>query len=742
MSSRTRLPRSLSGHSMRTSSPKTSTFERRFRFLSYSAVFCGFLALWISGSFAIIATVAFTGVMAFAWMLEDTRFQISERVGTSLIVLAIPVYYLLAQYRFFDLSSEQSALPALLARMILSLTAIKLLQRKSDRDWIFLYLMSFFQLLLAAGLSISVGYLLAFALFVFVMASTIVVFEIRKTQRIVEERSTAMSSSNEISIGMRRLVVVAGSLVVSITIFALPMFFMLPRVGGAGLGGNVSGISTFSGFSDSVRLGRIGTIQQNDAIVMRVRLENAAPRWIRWRGIALDTFDGQAWSRTRAALREPKPRNDRDLIQVDLARSQAGLTLQTVYLEPIDTPIIFGLTRIVGVQGNFPMLYRDVHGAITFPRSGERVSYKVLSDTASPSDDLLRGDRAAYTLEFANYLQIPDDLDPRIAELANRVTAGANNRYDEARAIESFLQNDYGYTLEMKAGGSDPLADFLFNVREGHCEYFATAMAVMLRSKGIAARVVNGFQQGEYNETADVYVVRQRNAHSWVEVYFPESDSWVEFDPTPFAGQNLGPATAGISETFRRYVDALETFWIQYFVAFDNQEQRSLFTSLRRLISEYQAGIASGWDVLQADLVDWWRQVRGDEGIESSLAALGRAAFWAAGLLTALLLFVWGYRKAVTLKVWLRIQDRFFRKRQGSIVEFYDRMVRILAGKGLMREPHQTPIEFASAVGMQEAIWVTDKYNRVRFGEKYLTRTEYAQIDQWLHEIETADGRR
>src|SRR5260370_38608678 len=111
------------------------------------------------------------------------------------------------------------------------------------------------------------------------------------------------------------------------------------------------------------------------------------------------------------------------------------------------------------------------------------------------------------------------------------VNAHAHNRYDEAKAIESQLQADYAYSLQMKAGGPDPVADFLFNVKSGHCEYFSTAMAVMLRTRGIATRLVNGFLPGEYNEAAGAYTVRQSHAPSWVEVYFPESHSGITFNP-------------------------------------------------------------------------------------------------------------------------------------------------------------------------------------------------------------------
>src|SRR4029077_16256678 len=139
----------------------------------------------------------------------------------------------------------------------------------------------------------------------------------------------------------------------------------------------------------------------------------------------------------------------------------------------------------------------------------------------------------------------------------------------------------------MKASGPDPLSDFLFNVRTGHCEYFATAMTVLLRTHGIAARVVNGFLPGEYNETAGAYTVRQSDAHSWVEVYFPETRAWVTFDPTPSAGR-AAPTHTGLAASFGKYAEAFELIWFQYVVGYDKQEQRSLATSLNNKLFSYR----------------------------------------------------------------------------------------------------------------------------------------------------------
>src|SRR6185503_10909552 len=143
--------------------------------------------------------------------------------------------------------------------------------------------------------------------------------------------------------------------------------------------------------------------------------------------------------------------------------------------------------------------------------------------------------------------------------------------------------------------------DFLFRVRAGHCEYFSTALAVMLRTRGIASRVVNGFLPGEYNEAAEAYTVRQSDAHSWVEVYFPETESWVTFDPTPPAGRTAQTRT-GLAGQLSKYSEALELVWFQYVVGYDKQEQHSLATSLRKRLIDARHSSSEGWLRVRAAL--------------------------------------------------------------------------------------------------------------------------------------------
>lgn len=722
------------------------SFEKFFRLISYAAVFCGFLSLWVSGTFGSLGTVLFIGIMIGAWFLEDTGWQISERIGTLLIVLALPVFYFLWRLRFFGFSNMEGVLPGILARMILVLAAIKLLQKKSDRDWIFLYLMSFFEVLLAAGLSISALYLVSFLGYLLVTVCAVIAFEIRKTLRSTSTRKDpkhAIFFDNDqklANVPVRRLPSTALVLIVLAAVVGIPLFFLLPRVGGAGFGSDQNKVSASTGFSDSVKLGGSGSISQSDAVVMRVRLDDNSALLgdTHWRGVALDKFDNLTWSKSGKVSKQVFARSDRDLIQVDIATGHESLSTQTVYLEPLDTPVLFGLSKIVGLQGDFPFLTKDSEGSVTVPKGGDRTSYKVVSDRSLPSPDRLHADNDPYSTEMGNYLATPDaGLDPRIAKLAFDITSKYSDRLSKAIAVESYLQNNFGYTLEMKAGGPQPLADFLFNVKEGHCEYFATAMAVMLRTQGIATRVVNGFQQGEYNDAADIWIVRQRDAHSWVEVYFPHEKTWVAFDPTPFSGQTSGGSTSGIFGSINKYLDALDTYWVEYFVAFDDQEQQSIARSARKSFSDYQEKAAFSLNALQEMLAGWWARARGDEGLARSGIAIAYALASLSGIVIALGLFVWMYRKVVKSMIWARVLDRFRGiKSRTPVVEFYERMQQVLTKRGYARDAWQTPMEFASAVGMPEAVNITEKYNMVRFGAKDLSQREQNEIEELIKSLQ------
>src|SRR6267142_1517059 len=564
------------------------SFEAYFRAFSYGMIGVAMLALVFAGGLNLGLALLFAALMVVAWKCEGTKWQLSERAGLVIVLLSIPLFFLDWQYQKATGEPVERLGVNALAHLIVFLAAVKLLQVKKDRDWVFLYLISFFEVLLAAGLSFSPVFLGSLTLYLLCGLSTIIAFEIQKAKRTitVSETHLLVPPDSRIFRNARRRVkgnaeahrlpLVAFLLLALIIVLAVPLFLVAPRSGAASLIRGGGALTNIIGFSESVTLGEIGTLKGDNAVVMNVRIDNQQPgRDLRWRGVALDEFTGLGWNKSPEA-RHTTPRTaDRGFFQIGTTESLNRLTRQTVFMEPIESSVLFAASRPVAIQGDFSFVRVDEEGSVqTRRRESERVLYKAFSDMTEPGAAVLRTDVAPDPPGFKRYEQLPRNLDPRIEARANAivVNAHARNRYDEAKAIESQLQQDYGYSLQMKARGPDPLADFLFNVKTGHCEYFSTAMAVMLRTRKIPARVVNGFLPGEYNDAADAYAVRQSDAHSWVEVYFPESHSWVTFDPTPMAGR-MEPIRIGIVARISKYSEALELMWFQYVVGYDKQER-------------------------------------------------------------------------------------------------------------------------------------------------------------------------
>jgi transglutaminase-like putative cysteine protease len=741
------------------------SFESYFRACSYAMIACGVLALAVSGGVGAWLAAMFAAVMVVSWRLAQTRWQMSERAGLVVVLLALPAFYLDWNFQRggADAAGQIYAGVSSLVHFTLLLSSIKLLQVKSDRDWLFLYLISFFEVLLAAGLSVSPTFLLSLALYVFCALLAVVCFELRKASRAVASPESRLLVANDSKLlrrggesrrarkprSLRRLPVAAACLFVLIFGLALPIFFIMPRAGAGVLampGGTAS--SGFTGFSDHVTLGDIGRLNASNQLVMRVRVEGpvAAPRGLRWRGVALDQFDGRHWSQT-SDENSAYQYYDGQIFRLGTTEDLNRLTTQTFFVEPIDTPVIFAAPRAVALQGAFPYVRRDRDdGLATRQHPSERITYTVYSDTYEPPPERLRTDRmtirAGATVNLhrnlETYLQLPTNLDTRVGSLAWTVVrqSGAHNAYDAARAIEAHLnQNAYGghytYSLEMRAAGPDPLTDFLFNVRAGHCEYFATAMAVMLRTLRIPARVVNGFQAGEFNSAADAYVVRQADAHSWVEVYFPENDAWVTFDPTPADGRPAGTSGKGLTGSLRRYADALELFWIQYVVAYDRQGQRTLARTIHDQISTYTFAASQSADGLGSRLSAWW--AGRDEGSAPKIITSPLAAACALIILSLVVLLLLRRAGLVSFS-WWRKESRA--AADVAVIEFYERMTAALEARGLRRRADETPLEFAEAVGAAEVFNITKAYNRVRFGAQHLSNAEAADVERYLHGLE------
>jgi transglutaminase-like putative cysteine protease len=712
-------------------------FLTYFRAFSYAMIGVAMLALVLAGGLDYALALVFLIVMILSWKLEGSRWQLPERIGLGIVLLSIPLFYLDWHFQKNMGEPVERLGVTALAHLIVFLSAVKLLQVKKDRDWVFLYLISFFEVLLAAGLSFSPVFLGTLTLYLLCGLSAVTAFEIQKARRSVRHTETRLlvpPDSRLFKKGRRpwrnteaaRLPLVAVALLVLIFVFALPLFLIAPRSGAAALTRSGGGAQNLIGFSENVTLGQIGTLKQDDGLVMHVRLENGeTPRALRWRGVALDEFTGFSWKKSPDA-RRPEPVEQRGgFFQVGTTRLGVHrLTMQTFFLEPLESPVLFAAPRVVALQGDLPFVRADQEGSIQSRRHDfERVMYKAISDTDESPVEELRSDMRPYPADYQRYLQLPEPLDPRIVQLARTMIldAHARNRYDAAKAIEWQLQRDYGYSLQMKATGPDPLADFLFNVKTGHCEYFATAMAILLRTHGIAARIVNGFLPGEYNDTAGAYTVRQSDAHSWVEVYFPATQSWVTFDPTPSAGR-VEPVRTGLTAQLQKYAEAMELLWFQYVVGYDKQEQRSLATTLHNQIFDYGRMVTRLLTVIGTLFTN-------------NVLVLATGAVLLA-LVVTLVLFgkrLWRFVRRHTGRS--EIEDG----RGYASVEFYEKLLALMEQRGVLRDQAQTPLEFADKLKSSDVWVITRAYNRVRFGGEHLSVTEQREVERALAVL-TADN--
>jgi hypothetical protein len=331
------------------------------------------------------------------------------------------------------------------------------------------------------------------------------------------------------------------------------------------------------------------------------------------------------------------------------------------------------------------------------------------------------------------YLQLPPDLDPRIGDLARSLTKNAKSPYDKAFTIENHLQTHYSYTLDLVGKpGKSPLSHFLFETRAGHCEYFASAMAVMLRTIGIPSREVNGFLPGEYNDLAGDYIVRASDAHSWVEVYFP-GNGWVVFDPTP-----AGPAVStGFFNRASLILDWIQLSWYEWVISYDFAHQMTLAQGLQVKSRNWKQMIHS-WFTAKEDRAKSW--MRHWQVGHSNLALVVPLC-----LIVLLVSLRYGFVSRAIRRLILQLQLRSVPAAGASPAlasRLYQELLAVLARRGIARRENQTPFEFAASVGepalAPPVLEFTQLYSDARFGGAICNT---ARLRELLAQVRTAGNR-
>lgn len=602
------------------------------------------------------------------------------------------------------LALDGNPAPVSLAHFASLSQGLQLLDSRPRKSEFLLVTLSLFQVILASNLTDSLLFPPLLIVFVFSAVWTLLVHTLRSE---AIEAGDPGAASQAITPGLRRVTIFASAASI---VLALVFFVFLPRMRTSMLQTGFGRGSAVAGFSDQVELGEIGRIRSDRTVVLRVETLEGEPPEVQdayWRGLAFDSFDGRRWAITPSE-RRPQPGSVKFGIPIGRGPDAADL-VQRIVREPVTGGVLFGAGLPRHVSGALVRLESDVNGGLYDPlQNDQRIRYTVDTESNPREEKSLARDRAASPVEGrGRYLTLPE-LSPGVRQLADFITEGETSDAGRARAIEAHLRSHGRYTDTPPPMGSEtgasPIEDFLLRELAGHCEYFASGMAVLARQSGLPTRLVNGFAGGRVNPLGGFVELTRSDAHAWVEIHY-EDAGWVRYDPTPPDLRLEGMVSLSLMEHVAAIGSTLELWWFQRIVDFDSSDQvsalRSTFAAWRKFRHPAEATDRDRQDLLA------------DFRIED--AALSKA--------------IAGGALALALGGVLVVRSR---RRRGlrTLPEMYGRALALLAREGVVRAKSETArgfaVEVATATSPDAAdafSVITEAYLAERFGSANRTDT-------------------
>ena len=420
--------------------------------------------------------------------------------------------------------------------------------------------------------------------------------------------------------------------------------------------------------SSDVRRDRINA----NAIVMYVKSSHD----IYLRGKVYDYFENDRWSRRGAGAREHWL--DQGWLDLRNGAQAAETVRQTIEVVAPLERVLFHAPGLVRLRFPGPRIRSYADGVLEAPRP-------LVPDTTYSTEsaiDLWRGRyllRTTPPAEMQTYLQLAADATDRVRMLASEVAREGEDAFEKALLLEHHLRSEYEYTYEtIPQQGYTPVDSFLFETKRGHCEYFASALAVMLRTQGIAARVATGFSLGEANPITGFYEVRALDGHAWVEAYIPDA-GWLMLEPTPFY-----PLPDASSEEMKQVANETERYLDRLAETQQTLDPESLKTALVILAR------------------DTWTRTR---HLLRQVASLPRALGWTAVCLLAgaIVLAIGGYLAFVLIAdvhTNRRVRQQLARAQHatGKIAALIlaDALERAATPRGYFRKPQWTFREYST----------------------------------------------
>lgn len=744
-------------------------------------------------------------VSAVAFYVVDLRrwWRLGDRPAAICSLLAVG-------YAFLDLGSmgRDSWLIAV-ANLLVYLQFILLFQEKFLRRYWLLMLLSVLEVAVATVVNDDLIFGFLQVVYLFLGATTLVLLYLyRETLRLTSNEATDGKSSlgwfdaapvragrvvdrvfvahAPVDLAQRRVLAPALNEVALVCLMTLVMtavvFLMVPRVGSKPWRPTGATLQHVVGASQRVQLGDLGDIIESPEAVMQVSFHSLdGSRVIEvdgeplFRGMHLIRYDDGVWEQTR-------PSNANPLEPISLSSLPNQALRQTIQLEPLDSDLLYSLPMSYKIEPDEDLLYDDARYQLVRSDDKQNEQYRFTLATTGLVDGKqypILPSQEFIGAGYNTYEDLPpgDKLD-RLRDLAASLVANIppENRLERARRLESYFGEPGRFTYSLQSPlrdpALDPIDDFLFERPQGHCEYYATALALMLRSVGIPSRLVLGFKGGEWNSLGGFYQVRQLHAHAWVEAYLQPSQlppglpqlprldeppaswrrgGWVTLDPTIASLNALDRSQGWLAAlSLRQYTDFAQYLWSSYVVGLDaNRQMENIYQPIADAVLAAFRAVTN-----PRNYSDIWQGVTVLLGLDGTGWFGGDWFSWRGGLVGSLLaavvilavqglrrlfarFFGWGRRSVGTLR---RVPD----------VDFYRRLESLLSRWAIERTAAQTQREFAATarrkladLGLAPAATlaperVTEAFYRVRFGRADLDKAESDTVEQSLALLEAA----
>jgi transglutaminase-like putative cysteine protease len=751
---------------------------RSFPILAYAVVLLSIVGVGVATESPALLLVC-GALAALSWYVtEGPRGRSLPHWTANVLVVAVLLQSLV------DLAQHYHDVMGVLARFIVWLTLIKLYQQKSARDYAQILGLSLLVMLIGALRSTDLLFAAVLLLYAVLGLYALLLFQLYAAhERTRSARLRAIPAGYRLLPSLqpivgRRTALHLRSLTATVTVAGLAastiLFVLFPRERGEGAiwGFRGSGPAR-TGFAAEVDLLAGTRITTSRRIALKLSLSGAPAglqRPLRLRGTVLDRYRGNGrWTSTacsRQVFVNTEPPGLTPLGELDSGpgplRLGPELTMEFEVLSPQATLFSVYAPVAVGTDERRELRFDPLTQTLEDSGSDRLLRYRIRADPA-PSDATLQALLGRFdTADGDSMVNQFRDFDSRVADLAREVLADQGISPDPAAAeddrwawhaaaadaLTEYLRatdaSHLTYSTNLGAveyrsdGQQDPIAQFLFDARRGHCEYFASALAAMCNCIGVPARLVNGYVANELGADAGVYIVRESDAHAWVEVQVSPW-RWRAFDPTPPSAldSNTRGVRHSLADRWRWIFDRLEARWIDGFVAFDGATQDRLIKTLD-----------GGWSQRLNGAVHATRQW---------MARVNRAFYFGpAGYIwmgiVALAVVIAGIavgtrmRRAARLRATMRlahvrggVYHRMLRQ-----LGFYLDMLEALAQAGMGKPSWQPPLQYATALsdrhpeGASLVRQVTELFYAARYGGRQLSREEVSRAENLVSQLRGA----